>query len=356
MSILFKNEYTQTTLVHSSTEATHTHTYTYTHTHTTYKMTPYYHALIGAAAKIPVPDPKPVISFSPVVLPAKGRPVDLVMRVSIPESGSALPIILLSHGLGYANYISSHYGYTPLSDFYAARGFVVIQPTHLDSHFLGLKHEGGFPWKSRMEDMTRILDELDTIEAAVPTLRGRLDRSRVAVMGHSMGANTAAMLLGATNTHPVTGEVVRARDERIRAGITLSGAGNGGDDVAEHARAMLDFYNPDFGTMTAPTLVVYGDEDSLRITSRKDIEWYADAYTCSPAPKALLRLKGGKHGLGGVSTWDAGETDDESPERLALTQRVTWAYLRKELCDDGASWDQATEALKGLDLGSVETK
>lgn len=315
----------------------------------------HYHALIGAAAKIPVPDPKPVLSFSPVVLPSNDRPVNLSMRVSAPESGTNLPIILLSHGLGHANYISSQYGYTPLSDFYAGRGFVVIQPTHLDSHFLGLKNEKGLPWESRLHDMTKILDNLDVIEEAVPTLKGRLDKSNIGVVGHSMGAFTAAMLLGATNVHPATGESVNLGDDRIKAGITLASAGNGGDDIAEQVRGMLPFYGPDFSTMSTPALVVYGDEDSLRLTTRQ-IDWYADAYTHSPSPKTLFAVKGGKHGLGGVSTWDAGETDDESPERLASTQRVTWAYLRSQLCGDAEAWNEVVEAMKALDLGSIEVK
>jgi hypothetical protein len=70
----------------------------------------------------------------------------------------------------------------------------------------------------------------------------------------------------------------------------------------------------------------------------------------------LFTVKGGKHGLGGVSTWDAGETDDESPERLAATQRVTWAYLRSQLCGDKQAWEGVVEAMKKLDLGVVEEK
>lgn len=321
-------------------------------------MARYYHHHTGSAANIPVPDPTPVLTFSPVTLPSKDgkRPVDLMMRVSVPASGTNLPIILLSHGLGHANYISSHYGYTPMSDFYAGRGFVVIQPTHLDSHFLGLENKDGLPWQSRLSDMKQILDELDVIEAAVPTLKGRLDKSNIGIVGHSMGGFTASLFLGAKNVHTVTGEVFHGRDERIKAGVTLAAAGNGGDDLTEAARSMLPFYAPDFSTMTAPTLVAYGDEDALRITNRQSVDWYADAYTHSPSPKALFAVKGGKHGLGGVSTWDAGETDDESPERLASTQRVTWAYLRYQLCGDREAWDKAVEALKGLDLGSIQTK
>ena len=47
-----------------------------------------------------VSTPAPVVSVSPVVLPAPGRAVDLQVRVSAPVTGSELPVILLSHGHG----------------------------------------------------------------------------------------------------------------------------------------------------------------------------------------------------------------------------------------------------------------
>ena len=81
----------------------------------------------------------PVLSFSPVVLPVPGRAVDLQVRISAPVTGSDLPVILLSHGHGPSNYLSSLNGYAPLANYWAAHGFVVIQPTHLDSKTLGLR-------------------------------------------------------------------------------------------------------------------------------------------------------------------------------------------------------------------------
>lgn len=57
--------------------------------------------------------PTPVLSVSPVVLPAPGRAVDLQVRVSAPVTGSELPVILLSHGLGFSNNLSSLNGYAP---------------------------------------------------------------------------------------------------------------------------------------------------------------------------------------------------------------------------------------------------
>ncbi|MNW28733.1 hypothetical protein D3C74_55700 [compost metagenome] len=122
--------------------------------------------------------PSPVVSVKPIVLSAPGRGENLQVRVSAPTTGRNLPIIVFSHGSG-----SSLEGYGPLVDFWAAHGFVVIQPTHLDSRTLGLPQ--GDPrtpriWRFRVEDMKRILDQLDLLESAVPGLSGRLDRSRIA--------------------------------------------------------------------------------------------------------------------------------------------------------------------------------
>src|ERR1035441_4505331 len=113
--------------------------------------------------------PAPVLSVSPVVLSAPGRAVDLQVRVSAPVTGSELPVILLSHGHGQSNSLSSLNGCAPLANFWAAHGFAVIQPTHLDSKTLTLNPddpEAPLYWRSRAEDMKRILDQLDVIEAA----------------------------------------------------------------------------------------------------------------------------------------------------------------------------------------------
>ncbi len=96
------------------------------------------HAAIGKAGNIPVSAPTPVVSVSPVVLSSPERAVDLQVRVSAPVAGHDLPIILLSHGQGRSNHLSSLNGYGPLADFWAAHGFVVIQPTHLSSRTLSL--------------------------------------------------------------------------------------------------------------------------------------------------------------------------------------------------------------------------
>src|SRR5690554_5174056 len=106
----------------------------------------------------------PVVSVKPVVLSAPGRGEDLQVRVSAPTIGRDLPIIVFSHGFG-----GSLDSYGPLVDFWAAHGFVVIQPTHLDSRTLNLPPDdprSSLIWRIRVEDLKRILDELDLLEAS----------------------------------------------------------------------------------------------------------------------------------------------------------------------------------------------
>ena len=319
------------------------------------------HAAIGKAENIPVNSPTPVVSVSPVVLSAPGRMVDLQIRVSAPTIGRDLPIILLSHGHGMSNNLSSLNGYAPLANFWAAHGFVVIQPTHLSSKTLNFEPKTpGAPlfWRSRVEDMKRILDQLDVIEASVPEITGRLDRSRIAVVGHSMGGHTAGMLLGAQLTDE-DGTKVDLAEPRIKAGVLLTPPGNGGADLSAFAAENYSFSrHPSFAEMTTPALVVVGDNDVSPHLTVRGADWHADPYWLSPGPKCLLTIFGGGHVLGGVSGYDAAETTDESPERVATVQRLTSAYLRSALYPEDSAWFAACAALMDSPnpLGRVESK
>lgn len=238
----------------------------------------------------------------------------------------------------------------------------MIQPTHLSSTTLSLPPETpGAPlfWRSRAEDMTRVLDGLDAIEAAVPQLTGRLDRSRVAVAGHSMGGHTASLLLGARLTDPDDGTVVNLAEPRIKAGVLLATTGSGGDALTEYVAENLPFLlTPDFSMMATPTLVVAGDKDASAHLTVRGPDWHADPYVLSPGPKSLLTLFDAEHGLGGVSGYDVAETTDENPERVSAIQKLTWAYLRTELYPGDSAWKSASDELAAgpNPLGRVESR
>ena len=305
--------------------------------------------------------PTPVVTFSPVVLSVPGRQVDLEIKVSVPATGTDLPIILFSHGHGPSNFVSSLRGYGPLVDFYAAHGFVVIQPTHLDSKVLGLRDEkgpeGALFWRSRAQDMHFILDHLDQVEAVVPGLGSRLDRGRIAAVGHSMGGHTVGMLAGMRVTDPKDEKEWDLSEPRIKASVLLAAPGKGSDLAAFASEHYPVLRNNNFAEMKTQALVVAGDKDKSPMFSDRD-GWRADAYFLSPGPKCLLTIFGGEHSLGGISAYDAAETTDENPERVAAVQWLTRAYLRTALYPEDRAWQVAHTALMESPnpLGRIESK
>lgn len=287
--------------------------------------------------------PTAIVSAKPVVLSAPGRGEDLQVRVSAPVTGGDLPVIVFSHGFGW-----SMDGYAPLADFWAAHGFVVVQPTHLDSRTLGLPADDPRTpriWRYRVEDLTRVLDEFDALEASVPGLGGRVDRSRIAVAGHSWGAQTASTLLGARVLDSDGSPGDDLSDPRVAAGVLLALTGRGGDDLTPFAVEHLPFLNPSFDDMKTPALIVAGDQDQSALSTRGP-DWFTDPYFLSPGNKSLLTLVGAEHSLGGISGYDVAETTDESPERVALIQQLTWAYLRSALYPEDTSWQAVCPALE----------
>lgn len=303
--------------------------------------------IIGAGA--------PVVSVAPIQLSAPDRPVSLEVRVSAPATGTNLPVVVFSHGNGW-----NLDGYAPLTAFWASRGFVVIQPTHLDSRRNGFGFDHPvFPtiWTERIADLTRILDHLETIEAGVPGLAGRMDRRRVAATGHSWGGQTAQSLLGARILDE-TGQVGEdMSDSRVTAGVLFAATGVGGDDLHPFAQANFPFMRPSFQELTTPTLVVAGDDDQSKMSSRGP-DWFTDAYTYSPGATDLLTFYGAEHSLGGIVGYEVAETTDENPQRVAVIQRMSTAYLRTALHVDDNSWPAARDAFKNSTepTGHVDSK
>lgn len=295
------------------------------------------------------------MSVKPVVLSAPVRGEDLQVRVSAPTSGTELPVVVFAHGFGLA--MDS---YDPLVDQWTAHGFVVIQPTFLDSATLALTPaDPRYPdiWRSRVDDLSRVVDELDTIAAAVPGLSERVDLNRLALAGHSWGGQSVGMLLGA-RVIGADGETgPSARNPRIRAGVLLSTTGTGGADLTSFAQENFAFMSPDFTELKTPTLVVAGDADQSPLSTRGP-DWFTDVYTLSPGATALLTLTGGQHTLGGIHGYRSVDTTDEDPARVALVAAASTAYLKQVLGVDTAPWQQvqAELAAAAQPAGRIEAK
>jgi predicted dienelactone hydrolase len=134
----------------------------------------------------------------------------------------------------------------------------------------------------RVADVSAVIDRLDELEAKVPALKGRMDRSRIGVAGHSYGAATA-MLIGGV-TVDAGGETAKSfRDPRVRCILPVSAAGTGEYGLTRGSWSRLEI----------PALFVTGTRD---IRPGHEFEWRREPFELSPAgAKYLLIVEGATH-------------------------------------------------------------
>lgn len=296
--------------------------------------------------------PVPTLSLRPVVLPAPARGDDLQVRVSAPTTGTGLPVIVFAHG-----FAQSMTDYDPLVDHWTANGFVVVQPTFLDSATLGVAPDDPrHPtiWQTRIDDLERILDELDTVVAALPGLAGRVDLDRLAVAGHSWGGQSVGMLLGARVVGPDGRPGESRRHDRVRAGVLLATTGLGGDDLSPFAAEHFAFMSPDFDELTVPSIVVAGDHDQSMLSTRGP-DWFTDVYRLSPGARHLVTLVGGEHSLGGIHAYGSASTTDENLALVDVVRRTTTAFLQEALGTSPGAWASTAASVDG-ELAHVASK
>ncbi|MFD5889174.1 alpha/beta hydrolase family protein [Streptomyces sp. NPDC060334] len=293
-----------------------------------------------------------IVAVKPISVPAPGRSVDLQVKVTAPSSGRNLPVIVFSHGNAW-----SMDGYEPLVDRWAAAGFIVVQPTHLDSRRNGITWEDprfASVWRVRIADLHAVLDGLGDILLQAGDPGTRADRDRVAVVGHSWGAQTAGALLGARvlDADGIPGEDFS--HSAVSAGALIAATGTG-DTLTPFAAEHLPFMRPDYSTMTPPVLVVAGGRDQSQLSTRGP-EWFTDAYHLSPAPKSLLAIAEGEHTLGGLAGERVAETTDEDPARVTLVADAISAYLHDAFKLDNAAWTALENAAAGDGTWSITGK
>jgi dienelactone hydrolase len=267
-----------------------------------------------------------ILTVNPIVLKDTGQGKDTALRITVPAAGGRVPIVLFSHGAQY-----DKDDYLPLTEFWAAHGYAVIQPTHIESLSLGLPRDDpriAGAWKSRLLDMRHILDSLNEIERAAPVLKGRLDSAKVVAAGHSFGGNTVAGLVGGSMPD-VQSDLT---DARISAGIALAPPG-----------LAPGFRNIVWTAKAKPVLHIVGMDDIIK-GFNDDWRAHAEYYDKAAGTQCLAAMTGMKHYLGGILGTHRTEELTPSPQSVAEIQRMTLAFLDSAV-KRGDAWPRLREAL-----------
>jgi predicted dienelactone hydrolase len=139
-------------------------------------------------------------------------------------------------------------------------------------------------WVNRPHDISFVIDSLEQIETLAPALKGKLDRSRIGVGGHSYGAYTAEAIGGATVTVRRGQPPQSFADKRVRAVVIMSPQGEGEMGLTAHS----------WDAMRLPMLLMYGSLDFG--TQRRTPTWRSQPfYKSPPGDKYDVELKNATH-------------------------------------------------------------
>jgi predicted dienelactone hydrolase len=218
------------------------------------------------------------------------RKKELPLRIIYPQEKGTFPVIIFSHGAG-----GSKNSYTLLMEYWASHGYVCITPTHTDSIKLRMSKgekidtllrpsDFDTGWIERIRDLKLIMDSLDKIEAENIDLKGKMAKGKLGVGGHSFGALTSEIMVGARVTEPNLDQN-SIHDNRIKAVLLLSPSG-----VMTHPKLTPESWEP----IHMPMMVMSGTYD--KGIRGEDPSWRTEPYLYSPAgSKYLIFIKDGNH-------------------------------------------------------------
>jgi len=233
-----------------------------------------------------------VQSIDQLILHDAKRAKDLPVRITYPAARGSFPLIIFSHGAG-----GSKDGYTELTRYWASHGYVCIQPTHSDSLSLR-KREGPISlrdivgsavrdskgWEGRPRDVSFVIDSLVEMAVLAPQLKGKIDRRRIGVGGHSYGAYTAQLIGGATVDVPGKPPGQSFADRRVRAILVMSGQGRGQQGLTQRS----------WGALTCPMMTMTGSRDQGAAGQGPD--WKKEPFDFAPAGnKYHVFIEGANH-------------------------------------------------------------
>lgn len=255
-------------------------------------------------------------------------PVKLYMATAtVPQAG--LPLVLFSHGIG-----GSREGYSYIGRYLASQGYASLHVQHVGSDS-ALWSGSILSLVSRLTDAAQeseALNRVQDLRFALDQLLGRpellrVDTQRIAVAGHSYGANTAMLIAGANP--PVKGLAAMLRDDRVAAAILLSAPPfYGYGDPA-----------PILSDIRIPTLHVTATDDVIKIPGYNSglddrLAIFGATGTAKATSKVLAVFKDGSHSV----FTDRGRTggDGLNPRIKLATRQLVLAFLNQAFALDTA--------------------
>ncbi len=235
----------------------------------------------------------------------QGQEVTLTRTVTgtifAPDAPGTYPVVFYSHG----HFGSPTGGAAVNARALAEQGYIVIAPRHLDSLDFPPAIRSAFPLDEpastlhRIADIRFLFDILPDLMDGAPGYAA--DASRAAIAGHSHGAFTAALLIGAQSFKPGLDEVAPGNefglseiaDDRFAEAILLSPQG------ALGAGTTFGFTESSWDGVTVPVLTLTGSEDNGTddMTYRDRLDGFEHG---PPGGKHAFVLAGADHGqLGG---------------------------------------------------------
>lgn len=246
---------------------------------------------------------------------ARGREVPVRLYRPARELARPLPVVLFSHGIG-----GSRRGYSYLGQHLAAQGFASLHVQHVGSD---RRLWGGnvFQIFSRLQSAART----EEARARAHDLRYALDRliaeqphavdaERIAVAGHSYGANTSLLLAGAD----IPGEAESLADPRVRAAVFISAPPLHGVTQPERALAAI----------RVPSLHITATDDVIRVPGYHSTasERMALFQATGSVLKRLVVFTGGSHSVFTDRTGTGGVI--ANPQIKQATKEVVSEFLR----------------------------
>lgn len=234
-----------------------------------------------------------------VILRDPSRNKQIPLRIFYPKANGKFPVVLLAS--------SESGGFQYLGEAIAEDGFIVVQLASASS-----------------QDLSSVESQLPLLERLAPEVQGKVDPTRLAIVGHAGGAVAAIQI------------ALEPRGQQLRATIAISPPG-----VGKH------FSSRDFAKLKGPVLFVTGSED--RGPQKQAPIWRRDAFDRSP--------KGGKY-----LAWIEGATQrsfegkHSKTDAFAIenTKRLAVAFLRAQLQGDrGAKLFLEQRLIEGLTRSRV---